>query len=312
MNATGTTTLHLGTEPTAIDLTGDGRLVAVSLLSLDARSPTEVFDVTSGQSIRALGTGLVGRGVAFADEGRTLYHLFERDTQFVFARSELAGGRTEELASYAPGQFCRELRRDSTGRLIAVCGDMVEVWDTANGTRVFSAPPFRKGLPIQAAFDAAGTTLWLWGTVDGNAIIGLDATTWTERVRIPAPAAAGTQLAISPSGARLVAVATATMGVFVYDTPRQARIVPDRYGDTTYSGRFAFSQDDNHLVNLIGGAVLIDRLEPRELLELHGLGDEAAALAVADYRPVVAASWKNGTIVSFEWNDEPPRAKADR
>lgn len=212
-----------------LDLSNDGSLLACATRSDDHAGPVIRVICTKDGTISKhfMQTSAVnGRGVAFVSGGRDLVFLFQRsgDSTQLY-RASLDSDTPAELQSYPAARNNCEIVRDCTGRLFAVLGNQVEIWDAETNKILQVLSGANPDQSIRAAFSRNGDHLYIYGTRESTVeCYQVDTGKLTSSWEAPAPF--GSQVVITPDERFLICAAESHRGLFVYDLVQGTRLEP--------------------------------------------------------------------------------------
>ncbi len=122
-------TIRLPGPPVDVDLSNDGTRVAVATATPPRVASVCVYDTATGEQVTSFATeGNFGKGVAFGQDGQSLYALVAEASGYLceLRRFALDGGASASLWS-APSSEAHGLVRNQATDLLAVQGHDVQV-----------------------------------------------------------------------------------------------------------------------------------------------------------------------------------------
>lgn len=244
-------TIQLANTATSVDLTNDGSLVAVTMLTAGSAAPIQIYRTEDGTLVTELGQGgFSALGVAFC--GDQIYHLVESGdrSSTELHRADLDGGSVTKLGSYGASKRLHSMARDRAGEFIALLSDSAEICDLKRGAElvrfITGAGP---GCQFQLAFAEDRPCAYLYGREPGFVVLH-DLVTSQDLGRWEAPTPTGAQVAVSPSGKTMAMLGANGVGSFLIDTVTGQRILHELYDESSGGRHFAFSFDSTLLVTL--------------------------------------------------------------
>jgi hypothetical protein len=199
--------LKVAGKPKALDFTNDGSLLAIGLYPKSPDGPrVQVIRTQDEKVVAEFGVGAHSCVVvAFADEGRRLCFLLQLNEGGVELWSSAIGKKPERHVPLTTAA-ARGLVRDGSGRLLAITGVGVTIWDSSMNAVVTAVlgDAEQAKLPMVAAFGPKEASLFIYGRVSGKIVLD-DLKTATETGRWDD--SSGRHVAFTPSEKWLITFA---------------------------------------------------------------------------------------------------------
>jgi DNA-binding beta-propeller fold protein YncE len=291
-----------GTElATGVAIDDAGSLVAVARSTRDGSPAVLVFDRT-GSPVDMWGhDAFLARCVCFAgraDGDPALYAvLYAPGGHALIRRGPVGQPDSDQLATYGGNLGPHGLASSSDGRLLAVYGRSLAVWDLAAQSLIASTPPRDDGPLLAATFLPGSHAMAVLGLVD-DVVIEVDGPTLTERRRWPAPGFAGAhgagQVVVSPDCGQLLVASSGQVGVYLYDLLNSERALPVFFHDLTTVGTYAFPEP-SLLLRVVGSRL--------SAIDLSGPTFIAGPRLSTGNRETGIASAPDGAHVVIGWSE---------
>lgn len=243
-------TLKLADSPTDIDLTNDGKLLAVAARKAKG-AVVRVVKTADASVVAEYGEdAAMGWGAAFVDGGKALVYAVRDKSQFqTVYRAKVGLGEPQVIAEYTHSDFrIDRISRNRDGSLFALDGDKTQI-RRAKDNEVAHEVEAGKGLFTRSCFDASGKKIWIGG-VKKKLVIEVDAASGKVVRELTAPSDACEHIAVSPDDRYLVALGEKGKGIAIWDLggKKAKRIEKDpddvfEWNDEWGGSAFAFSQD---------------------------------------------------------------------
>jgi hypothetical protein len=273
-----------------LDLSNDGQRIAIA-----GRKGVQIRRLKDGAVLQELAAGLIGWGVAFIRGGKEVaYTAQDRagNTDLYFAAPK---GKPKAMGAYGPAARAHSIARTPEGKLIAIGGGSLQVWDTESERITAALQAAKPTGHVRAWLSKDGERVYVYGSEEKKVVrYAMDLMKADARWDAPRPFAS--YLSVSQNERFLVAIGERWAGIALHDLSKGVRPTSDSAGTYEFNDReegqpFVFTPDGKALVtfsaratvfslpDLKSGALAPPVLEPGTQCNAGAVASDVAVVA---------------------------------